>query len=235
MNPSKTLIPHQRGAGFVGGGVVEADVGASGFGEFCADGGAGVERAVAIGAEMAEVEVFHEVGDDFGGDFGGGVVGEMAVPGENALLDRPGTFGVLLQQPQIVVGFEDERPRLADAFDDEFGGVTEVGEEADVAERVIEHESDRIVGVVRHGKAVDFEIAHIDRRARFKEPPVGERGHLGMEIFGGQAVAINGNGMAFGQHGQAADVVAVFVGEENSICFALKPASTRMRVWSVSR
>ena len=51
-------------------------------------------------------------------------------------------------------------------------GVTEIGQEADVAQRMIKHEPDRIVGVVRHRKAVDLEIAEFDRRARFEQPPV---------------------------------------------------------------
>ena len=188
-----------------------------GLGELAPDGGAGMERAVAVRAEMAEVEVFHGVGDDFGGDLGGSVVGEMAVPGEDALLDGPGALDVVLEEAEVVVGLEDEGARGADALDDKLGGVAEVGEEADIAEGVVEHEADGVVGVMRNGEAVDLKVAEGDGGARFEELPLGEAGHLGVEELGGEAVAIDGNGVAFGEDGEAADVVAVLVGEEDGL------------------
>jgi hypothetical protein len=123
-----------------------------------------------------------------------------------------------------MVGFQDQRTRLADAFDHQPGGVAEIGEETDIAERVIEHEPDRIVGVVRNGKTVDPEVAQLDRGARFKEPPGGEGRHLGLEIFRGEPVAIDRNGVALGQHRQTANVVAVFVGEKNGLHIGDGPA-----------
>ena len=45
-----------------------------------------------------------------------------------------------------------------------------------------------------------------------------------MEIFGRQAVAIDRNGVALGQHRQAADVVAMLVREENRLHVGHGPA-----------
>ena len=73
------LLPHQRRTRLVRSRIVETDGGTTGGGELLTDGSAGVERAVAIGAEVAEVKIFHEIGDHFGGHFRRRIVGKMAV------------------------------------------------------------------------------------------------------------------------------------------------------------
>lgn len=78
---------------------MEPDVGLADGLEFLRDGSAGVKRAVAIGAEMAEIKIFHGPGDNFGGHFRSRIVGEMAVAGKDALLDRPGALRVFLKEP----------------------------------------------------------------------------------------------------------------------------------------
>jgi hypothetical protein len=60
---------------------MEADGRVAGVRQLLRDGCAGVKRAVAIGAEMAEVKVFHARCDDFGGHLRRRVVGKMAMPG----------------------------------------------------------------------------------------------------------------------------------------------------------
>ncbi len=196
---------------------MEPDVGVAVVGEAGADGGAGVSGGVAVGAEVAEVEVFQAGGDDFGGDVGGGFVGEVAVAGEDALFDGPGAAAVGVEEVEVVIGFEDEGAGGADAFDDEAGGVAEVGEEADVAVAVVEHEADGVVGVVGDGEAVDLEVAELEGGAGFEEAPGGAGGEFGLERFGGEAVAVDGDVVAFGEDGEAAGVVAVFVGEEDGL------------------
>ncbi len=138
---------------------MEADARATCCFELLRDGGARLERAVAIGAEMAEIKIFHPVGDDLRGDFSRGVVGKMSVPGKNALLDRPGALHVFLQKPQIVIGLKYKRPRGPHTLDDELGRLTEIGEETDVAQSVVEHDSDRVVGFVWNGEAIDLDVA----------------------------------------------------------------------------
>ena len=101
--------------------------------EAFADGAMGEFRTIAITAEMPQVKLLQFGGDDLQRDLGGGVVGEMAVPAEDALLDAPGAARVFLQQFQIVIGFEHEDVRATNAFDDELGGMSEIGEKPDAA------------------------------------------------------------------------------------------------------
>jgi len=57
----------------------------------------------------------------------------MAVPAEDALLDAPGAFGVLLQQFQVMIGFKQQNVGASDTFNDQFGGIAEVGKKSNVA------------------------------------------------------------------------------------------------------
>jgi len=71
-------------------------------------------------------------GHDFGGEQGRSVVGEVAVPAEDALLGGPGPARVVLQHLHAMIGFQHEGMGGAHAFHDEPGGMAEVREEADV-------------------------------------------------------------------------------------------------------
>ena len=77
------------------------------FAEAVADDLFGEFGAVAVFAEVAEVDVFEFVSGDFDGEGRGGVVGEVAVAGEDALFDGPRAAGVVVEEGQIVVGFQD--------------------------------------------------------------------------------------------------------------------------------
>ncbi|MCI0362896.1 MAG: hypothetical protein L0219_03390, partial [Phycisphaerales bacterium] len=67
------------------------------FREFAADRAMGQVRVIAIAAEMPKVEVLEIGRHDFDGQLRRGVVGEMAVPADDALLDAPRAARVLLQ------------------------------------------------------------------------------------------------------------------------------------------
>ena len=96
----------------------------------------------------------------------------MAVPAEDALLERPRAARAILQHLHVVVGFEDEDVRGADAVEHEPGGVAEVGGEADVAARGAQQKSDRILGVVRDGKGFDEDVGDLEARAGGEEVAV---------------------------------------------------------------
>ena len=110
---------------------------------------------VAFAAQVREVKMPQPGGHDLRGGFGGGHVREMAVPAEDALLERPRTARTILQHLHVVVGFEDEDVRGADAVEHELGGMAEVGGKADVAARGAQKKSDRVLRVVRNGKRLD--------------------------------------------------------------------------------
>ena len=121
----------QSRAGDVLGGEGEGDVGGADFLEAIVDDAMGQFGAVALAAEMAEIEVAQFGGHDFGDAIGGGFVGEMTVAAEDSLLEAPWAAGAFLQHFHVVIGFEYERVGGADTVDDEFGDVAEVGGETD--------------------------------------------------------------------------------------------------------
>lgn len=55
------------------------------------------------------------------------------MPTQDALFEAPRTARVFLKEFQVVIGFEQENLGEANPFDDEFGGMAEIGEKTDVA------------------------------------------------------------------------------------------------------
>lgn len=126
---------------------------------------------VAFAAQVREVKMAQAGGHDLRGSFGGGDVREMAVASENPLLQRPRAVR-FLKQLHVVIGFEHKHVRGADAFDDEFGHVAEVGDETDVCRLCAQEKSDRVLRVVRNGKGFDEQIVQFKAVAGRKNPPV---------------------------------------------------------------
>ena len=156
-------------------------------------------------------------GDDLFDDSGGVVVREVAVPAQDALLDAPGPFGVRLEQFQVMIGFEQQHVRDADAFDDEIRGVAEVSQETDVARAGANQETDRIVGIVRHGEGVHDDIAHFKCCARAENPAVESGVELIFNRLLGEAVAEDRNPELRAQHCQTLNMIAVFVRDEDAV------------------
>ena len=90
-------------------------------------------RFVAFAAQVGEIKMTQFGGHDLRGSFGGGLIREMAVTAEDALLQAPRTADTILQHFHVMIGFEDENVRGARALDDQFRHVAEVGDETDVA------------------------------------------------------------------------------------------------------
>ena len=71
---------------------------------------------VAVATQVTEVKMAQIGRHDFCDAIGGGFVREMTVTAEDALLDAPRTAGVVLEQFHVVVRFEHESVRAADAI-----------------------------------------------------------------------------------------------------------------------
>ena len=127
---------------------------------------------VAFAAQVGEVKVAQSGGHDLRGSFGGGHVREMAMAAEDALLERPRAARTILKHLHVVIGFEDEDVRGADAVEHELGGVAKVGGEADVAARGEQKKPDGVLRVVRNGKGFDANIAHLKTCAGGEKLPV---------------------------------------------------------------
>lgn len=210
-------VEGEGGAGGVGRGGFHGGVGGTDAAEGFADDGLGEGRAIAVAAEVAEVEVTQLGGHDFCGDLRGCVVGKVAVPAEDALLGGPGTAGVVLEHFHVVIRFEDEDVGGADAFDNEAGGVAEIGEEANIPGGRAQEEADGIVGIMRDAEGIDGDISELEGGAGGEEAEVEGRLELGLDDFLGQAVAVNGDVQPAGEHAEALGVVGMFVGDENSV------------------
>ena len=202
-------------AGDVGVGLADGDAGVGGDGAKCVGkGGADGVNGVAVGAEMAEDEFRGVFGDEVKGEPGGGLVAEVAVAGEDALFDRPGAFGVSLEECGVVVAFEVEEVAVAQAVGDKMGGCADVGGDGDAVCSRGDVEGDRVAGVVgnRHrqdGDGADGEGGAVleDFYRRCAGAP------FFAQVLVSAAVGVQRDA-AFAQLQRPGDVVAVFVGDE---------------------
>jgi hypothetical protein len=166
---------------------------------------------VTFAAQVGEVKVVQFGGHDLRGGFGGGHVREMAVTSENALFEAPGAARTILEHLHIVVGFEDEDIRGADAVEHEPGHVAEVGDEADIAARRPQKESDGVLGVVRNGKGIHEHIGDFKTRAGAEEVAVEFGLKLKFKFLLRGAVAVNRDIQFGGDSNESLNVVGMFV------------------------
>lgn len=174
-------------------------------------------RPVTIAAKMREDDVPELTGDNFTNYGGGIVITQVAVPAHDSLFCRPRTNRVILQQFQVVVGFQNDHVNIANPFDDEFCGVTEVGNEGDGVRGVAESEADRIAGVVRNAEWFDGKVANFKGTAGGKEPPRNPDTIVSFNFFGGEPVGVNRNRGVFADDSQRTGVVGMFVRQENGV------------------
>ena len=118
-----------------------------------------------------------------------------------------------------MVGFDEEALHAGDVVDDGMVGVAEVGENPEGRVAAPEDEAHRVGGIVRHGKGGDFQRADGEARTRGEEPPVGGgiARVLSADFVGREPGGVDGAAQGGEEDGQSAGVVAVLVGEEDSI------------------
>ena len=179
----------------------------------------GVDRTfglIAIAAQVAEIQMAQPSGDDLLNNPRGVLVREMAVPAQDALLDAPRPLGVFLKELQVVVGFQQQHVRGADAFHDEFCGVAEVGQKANVSRARADQEPNRIVCVMRDGESVHDDVSHFKRRASAEDPAIESGIELVLNGLLGETVAEDWNLKFRAQGCQTLNVITVFMGDENA-------------------
>lgn len=182
-----------------------------------ADGAMGNGGPVAVAAQMAKIEVRKISGDDLFRELRGGIVGEMPVPAQDALLGGPRPARVIMEHLHIVIGFEHEHMGRAHAFDDKPRGMAKIGEETDVARDGAEEETHGITGVVRDAESVHGNIPEFKTGARVEQTEIEPGLKLSFNGFFGEAVAVDRD-LQFGREdGEALGVIGVFVRDENSI------------------
>src|ERR1039458_4924617 len=107
----------QRRARHILRGDLHLDVGGADFLEAVGHDAVGEFGLVALAAQVREVKLAQLGGHDLRGGFGGGFVGQMAVAAENALLEAPRAARTILQHLHVMIGFEHEDVRGADAVE----------------------------------------------------------------------------------------------------------------------
>ena len=170
---------------------------------------------VAFAAEMGEVKMAQFGGHDLRGGFGGGFVGKMAVTTENALLETPRPARTILEHFHVVIGFKDEHVRRTNTLEDQFRHVAEVGGKTDVAGGRAQQITDGVLSVVRNGKGVHEQVADFKARTGVEELAVEFGLQLKFKRLLRRAVAINRDVQFGGDAGEALNVVAVLMRDQN--------------------
>lgn len=114
---------------------------------------------IALAAEVTEVKMAQVRRDNLLGGVRSALIGEVAVPAEDALLEAPGAMRTILEHFDIVVSFQQQDVCAAYPFEHEFCGMAEVCQNPNVAGAGLYQESNRVVGIMRHGKSLHEEIA----------------------------------------------------------------------------
>ncbi len=87
------------------------------------------------------------------------VIGEMASPGEDALLDYP-RIRADFQHVQVVIGFQDQAIAFAQMDLDKFGHVAEVGADGHLGAVGAEGEANGVGSIMRNGEGMNIDIAN---------------------------------------------------------------------------
>lgn len=196
-------------------------------------GAAGAGREGAFGGkqgEFGQIVVLAEVGEDevggrgieLGGEVAGhGVVGEVAETTHDALLEGPG-IAAIAEHFEIVVGFEHGAIGGIQLLFDVFRKVAEVGDQDDAHALSAEREGDGIGGIMGNGEGRNFDIADLEgvpggESLDTLHPLLIGGRPLPLESIAGGGGEEDGGSDGFGEAGQASDVVAVLVSDQDGI------------------
>lgn len=141
----------------------------------------------------------------------------MTVSGTDALLGGPGSLGVGFEQGFVVVGLNKESVDTAESLDHAARDEASITEQAELGSLALKDESNRIHRVVLDGKGFNLNTADVEDLASVENFP---RGTIDPTVFhdaGRGGGGVNRDRHLLEQDPQAADVVAVLVGEENPI------------------
>ena len=172
-------------------------------------------RMVVVGAEVAEDEGDGGGVERFADVVAGDVVGQMAVAAHDALLDGPGVRADF-EHFEVVIGLEQEEVGAAEMIANGFGEVAEVGGDADAEAFGAEAEADGVGGVVGDGEGGDGDVADGEGLAGLEGFEL--RGEVAPGDAGrGEAGQVDGDAEEASESDEAADVVGVFVGDEDGV------------------
>src|SRR5215469_3615059 len=175
-------------------------------------------RAIAVAAQVTQHHPLQAIASNVCNHLRRLLVRQMAMPRKNALFDRPGPPGIVLQHAFIMIGFDNQRMHLANAFERMFRCVTEVGQKSYRSFIAGKYESDRIDRIMWHVETLDFQIFNCEDRPGFKFP----EGLLGRvsainHRFGCVPVAVERDFKSPGQNLETRNMITMFVRNENPV------------------
>ena len=183
-----------------------------------ADRARGEFRRVAIAAEMTEHDALEFPGEQLLDHARRGRIRKMTVTRLDSLLHRPGAMWIVLQKFFVVIRLDHERVDLAQPLDHHLCRVTKIGNKPERVPAGVKRVPDGIDRIVRNGKSLNGDIADRKVRAGPKQPPVPVSGQgSAANRFRRERVAINWDTKFPAKHFEAANVIAMFVGEEDTI------------------
>src|SRR5581483_5049486 len=149
----------------------------------------------------------------------GRIIREMSMSGLDALFHRPGPMGIVLQELFVVVRLDDQGVHLPQPLHDHFRGVTEIGNETERARPSVKCETHGIDCVMRHRKSLHRDVAYPEFRAGAKNSPVSMlvQGATAANRFRGLRIGVDGDLQFPAKNFEPANVVAMFVGKEDTI------------------
>ena len=148
-----------------------------------------------------------------------GRVRKVTMPRHNPLLHRPRPMQIALQQFFVVIGFDDEGMHLPQPFHDHLGRVTEIGDKSERVRSGIKREANRIDRVMRHRESLHRNVANLELRASPKDSPMPvliQRTTIA-DGFRGLRVCINRNVELAAKNFEPANVVPVFMSEQDAV------------------
>lgn len=172
-------------------------------------------RVITLAAEMGEKEMTEIGRHDIRRAVRRRLVGEMPVPAQDALLQTPRAMRAILQHLHVVIRFQHEHVGLADAFRDHPRDVAQISGETKRPRRRSQQIAHRILRIVRNGKGLHSDIANFKTRAVPEQPEFRRGASDTLHFLLGRAVAIDRDAQFISERGQARDVVAVFVRDQD--------------------
>jgi hypothetical protein len=126
---------------------------------------------------------------------------------------------IVLQKFFVVISLDHQRLHLSQAFSNQLGHVTEIGDEPEAARAGVKHKAERIHSVVRYGERLHRDIADRKLTASRKQSPIPTslRETAGSKRFGREPIAINRQIEFVAENFKTADVIGVFVRQNNAI------------------
>src|SRR4030095_3251400 len=164
-------------------------------------------------------------------------VREVAMTRLNSLFHRPRSIRIILQKFFVMIGFDDERLDLAQAFYNHFCRVAEIGDETETTRARVTGKTKGIDSVVWHGEGLDGHIADGELGPGAQDSPVAMvvATYIAPTRLGTERGAINRHLQFATKNFESANMIAVLVRKKDTIELAWRDPALREAQHQLSR